>query len=159
VSEYEVKQGILSGGRIYEIIGKTNAISRFSIRNELFSIGKKLFLLENGEERYIVKHDILHLMSTWTISDVVTGRELGTIKNKFRLIGSKIVADGEFGHYTIEGDFGNHSFTIKKDGHKVAEIEKKIFHLHDTYGLTIYGDTDQALMILFTVIVDEIREH
>jgi hypothetical protein len=28
-------------------------------------------------------------------------------------------ANGAFGHYRIEGDFGNHSFTIKKDGEKV----------------------------------------
>lgn len=41
----------------------------------------------------------------------------------------------------------------------MAEIEKKPFHLHDTYGLTVYGDANRALMVLFTVIVDEIREH
>jgi hypothetical protein len=46
--------GFLSGGRNYEITGKTNAIARFTIRNELFNIGKKLFLLQDGEERYIV---------------------------------------------------------------------------------------------------------
>ena len=116
-------------------------------------------------------------MSTCIVTDSVTHRELGTIKNKLRLTGSKIVAEGVFGHYTIIGDFGNHSFTITKDGHevcsfvyflwltlkkydfKVAKIEKKSFHLHDTYGLTVYGDTDQALMVLFAVVVDEIREH
>ena len=42
---------------------------------------------------------------------------------------------------------------------QVASIEKKSKHLHDTYGLTVYGDRDQALMVLFTIIVDEIREH
>lgn len=42
--------GLLSGGRTYEITGKTNAATKFTIRNELFNIGKKLFLLEDGEE-------------------------------------------------------------------------------------------------------------
>jgi hypothetical protein len=58
-------------------------------------------------------------MSTWTISDAVTGRELGTIKHKFKLFGSRIVADGEFGQYIITGDFGNRSFTISTNNHEV----------------------------------------
>jgi hypothetical protein len=58
-------------------------------------------------------------MSTWIVTDAVSGRELGTIENKFRLTGSKIVAKGLFGHYTIIGDFGNHSFTITKSEHEV----------------------------------------
>jgi len=159
VTEYEIKQGLLSGGRSYEIKGKTNTAKRFSIRNELFSVGKKLILLEDGKERYTVKHDILNLMSTWTIKDASTGKELGTIENKLRVVGSKMEAHGAFGNYNIEGNFGNHAFTIKKDGEKVAKIEKKSFHLHDTYGLIVYGDADQALMVLFSIIVDEIREH
>ena len=115
-------------------------------------------------------------MSTWIIIDAVTSRELGTVRNQFRLIGSKIVAEGTFGHYVIRGNFGNRSYTIKKGEEevkkfffhriqtkmlfiKVAKIEKKSFHLHDTYGLTVYGDADQGLMVLFAIIVDEIREH
>jgi len=58
-------------------------------------------------------------MSTWTIKEASSGKELGTLKNKLRVVGSKITANGEFGHYTIHGDFGNHKFNIKKDGHKV----------------------------------------
>jgi hypothetical protein len=59
-------------------------------------------------------------MSTWTIKESGTDKELGTIENKLRLVGSKMTANGAFGHYTIEGDFGNHSFTIKKEGEKVS---------------------------------------
>jgi len=158
IAEYEIKQGLLSGGRSYEIISKTNAPERFSIRNELFHVGKKLILLENGKELFIVKHELLNLMSTWEIKNAA-GKELGTVKHKLRAFGSRIDAHGEFGHYKIEGHFGNHAFTIHKDDHKVASIHKERFHLHDTYGLTVYGDADRALMVLFTVIVDEIREH
>jgi len=158
-SEYEIKQGLLSGGRSYDIKSQINAPSTFSIKNELFSIGKKLILLENGKELYVVKHSILELMSTWTITEASSGKELGVIKNKVKLIGSKIVATGAFGRYTIEGKFRNHSFSIKKDGQRVAKIEKKSFHLHDTYGVTVYGNADKGLMILFSIIVDEIRQH
>jgi len=159
VAEYIIKQGLLSGGRSYEIKSKENAESRFTIRNELFHVGKQLFLSQDGKELYIVKHEIFNLMSTWTISDAVSHKVLGTIKNQLKFIGSEIEANGEFGHYEIKGKFLDHEFKILKDGHKVAKIEKKRFHLHDTYGLKVYGDADQALMVLFTIIVDEIREH
>lgn len=58
-------------------------------------------------------------MSTWTIKDANTNHELGTIENKLRFVGSKMTANGAFGHYTIEGNFGNRSFEIKKEGEKV----------------------------------------
>lgn len=51
---YDEFSGLLSGGRSYEIKSKTNSRSEFTIRNELFSIGKKLILLQDGKERYIV---------------------------------------------------------------------------------------------------------
>ena len=118
-------------------------------------------------------------MSTWTIQESTSGKQIGTIQNKLRLVGSTIEAKGTFGNYKIEGNFGNRSFDVKKDGEKVsscfcssirrlyvrigrfqvAQIEKKSFHLHDTYGLTTYDEADRALMVLFTIIVDEIREH
>jgi len=159
VSEYEIKQNLLSGGRGYEIKGKVNAAETFKIKNELLSVGKKLVLLENDKERYVVKHELLNVMSTWKITDALSGKEVGTIENKIKFVGSKITAKGEFGIYTIKGKFGNHSFTIKKDNHLEAKIEKKSHHIHDTYGVTVYGNANKALMVLFTIIVDEIREH
>ena len=51
--------GLFSGGRNYEIISKINAKSNFTIRNELFNLGKKLFFLEDGEQRYIVNRKFL----------------------------------------------------------------------------------------------------
>jgi len=159
VAEYEIKQSLLSGGRHYDIKSETNGEAKFSTRNELFHVGKKLFLLKDGKELYIVKHDILNLMSTWTVTDAVSHKELGVIKNKVKFIGSEIEAHGSFGNYRINGEFGNHKFNILKDGQKVAKIEKKRLHAHDTYGLSVYGNADQGLMVLFTIIVDEIRQH
>ncbi|CAF0975558.1 unnamed protein product [Adineta steineri] len=159
VTKYEIKQGsIFTGGRSYDIKSKTTNI-RFSIENELLRIGKKLTLLENGKPRYIVTHKLLNLWSTWSITDAITGREVGQIKNKFKVIGAKIHAEGDFGKYVIKGEFGKHTYKISKNHHKVAQIHKDRFHLHDTYGLKVYGNEDQALMILFAIVVDEIRQH
>jgi len=83
--EFEVKQGGLlnHGGsymlvlkflcfififnhlfRITEVSNLTDKISnpnRFTIQNELFSLGKKLVLLENQQPLYEIKHKLGHL--------------------------------------------------------------------------------------------------
>jgi hypothetical protein len=46
--------GFLSGGHSYDVESKTNAKSKYTIRNELFHVGKKLTLLEDGKEIFIV---------------------------------------------------------------------------------------------------------
>ena len=58
-------------------------------------------------------------MSTWAITETSTGKEVGMIENKLKFVGSMMTATGVFGTYKIEGDFGNRSFTIMKDGEKV----------------------------------------
>jgi hypothetical protein len=77
-------------------------------------------------------------MSTWTIKEANTDKELGIIENKIRFVGSEMTANGAFGHYTIEGKFGNHEFTIKKDGQKVRIyilIDYKLFLIFNFYRL------------------------
>jgi len=156
VAEYEIKADLIDLGNSYQIKSKTNAPTQFSIRNKFLSVPKKFFLLENGKEVYIAKNVLTSVMSTWRIKEAGSGKELGTIENKLKFTGSEMTANGAFGNYRLEGNFGNHEFTIMKDGTKVAAIEKKIPHIHDTYDLRVYGDADRALMVLFTVIVDEI---
>jgi hypothetical protein len=82
--EFEVKQGsLLNNGRSYTFVfddffsiliifsifritevgplAANGNASRFTIQNELLSLGKKLVLLENGRPIYEIKHKIGHL--------------------------------------------------------------------------------------------------
>jgi hypothetical protein len=83
--EFEIKQSsLLNNGRSYTLVnqfillliffifyifritevgklsGKDNP-SRFTIQNDLFSLGKKLVLSENGQPLYEIKHKLGHL--------------------------------------------------------------------------------------------------
>ena len=46
--------GFISAARTYDVESKTNAPNKYTVRDELLSVGKKLFLLEDGKERYSV---------------------------------------------------------------------------------------------------------
>ena len=47
--------GLISAARTYNVEGVTNAPNKYTVRDELLSVGKKLYLLEDGKERYSVR--------------------------------------------------------------------------------------------------------
>ncbi|CAF1526797.1 unnamed protein product [Adineta steineri] len=159
ISKYLIKGNFFTLGRKYTIKSELNAPTKFSTKWVPYNLGKKLILLEDGKDRFIVEHELGSLMSTWKISAAGSDKVLGSFRNKIDFVGSTMEVDGEFGHFLIEGEFLNHEFTIKKDDEKVAEITKKLMRLENTYELTVFGKVDRALMVLFTIIVDEIRKH
>ena len=82
--EFEIKQGsLLNNGRSYELVINSLFLSvfiifhifritevgkdirsnpnRYTIQNEILSLGKKLVLLENGQPLYEIKHKLGHL--------------------------------------------------------------------------------------------------
>ncbi|CAF1526211.1 unnamed protein product [Adineta steineri] len=161
ISKYIIKGDFLTFGRSYTIESKLNAPTKFTTEWKLVhgKPGKKLILKEDGKDLFIVKHSLLNLMSTWTISEAGSKRVLGSFENKGKFVGSKMEFNGEFGHFLIEGEFLNHEYTITKDHEKVAEITKKLLHVENTYELSVFGKVPRGLMVLFTIIVDEIRKH
>jgi len=161
--EFEIKQGsLLNNGRSYTIteVGKFDNSSYFTIQNDLFSIGKKLVLLENGRPLYELKHKLGHLYQKWNIYDPQSGDTLASLQHRPSLIhDSYKVKSTKFGNFRISGNIGSRTFNIKKDGHKVAEVHKKRFHLHDTYSVKIEANQDPAIILLITIGIDEIRQH
>jgi len=164
--EFEVKQGsLLNNGRSYTIteVGKFSAKddpNRFTIQNELLSLGKKLVLLKNGQPLYEFKHKLGHLYQKWHIYDAKSGDTLASLQHRPSIIhDSYKVKSTKFGNFRISGNIGSRTFSIKKDGHKVAEIHKKRFHVHDTYSVKIEGNQDPAIILLITIGIDEIRQH
>jgi len=159
--EFEIKQGLFSGGRSYTI--KTLSCrdcQNFKIENEWFSIGKKLSLLEGGKVKYQIKHDLgLKLFQEWKIYNA-QGEVIGTLKHKAHLGNDKYTVKLGDQKYTVSGNFITRTFRIKKNGVKtVAKIYKKLFHLHDIYTVKVNQSEDPALMLLIAIGVDEIRQH
>ncbi|CAF1270417.1 unnamed protein product [Didymodactylos carnosus] len=57
--------------------------------------------------------------------------------------------------YTLEGDFGTHDFTIKKDGVAVATISKK-YVKNDDYVVNIGWQQNKALISVLAMVIDDI---
>jgi len=114
-------------------------------------------LLENGKDKFIVKMNAPELKSPWTISNATSGEEMGTIKYRTKYATTQIKAYGTFGNVRIEGMFREHEYTIKKDGQLIARIHKKDNSTKNVYDLKIYESDHRALVVLFTIVVDEMR--
>jgi len=164
--EFEVKQtSLFNNGRSYTIteVGKlrtTDDPNRFKIQNELLSLGKKLVLLDHGQPLYELKHKLGHLYQKWNIYDPKSGDTLASLKHLPSVVhDSYKVKSAKLGNFRITGNIGSRTFSIKKDGHKVAEVHKRHFHMHDTYSVKIEANQDPAIILLMTIGIDEIRQH
>ncbi|CAF0887150.1 unnamed protein product [Adineta steineri] len=164
--EFEIKQGsLLNNGRSYTITDTSKSAVKdaeaiYTISNDLLSLGKKLVLLEKGQPLYELKHKLGHLYQKWNIYDVKTNENIGTLRHRPSIIhDSYKLKSTKFGNFRVSGNIGSRTFSIKKNGHKVAEIQKKLLHVHDTYRVQIEANQDPAIILLLAIGIDEIRKH
>ncbi|UJR27766.1 hypothetical protein I4U23_009039 [Adineta vaga] len=164
--EFEVKQtSLVNNGRGYTItevgpLAVKDDPARYTIQNDLLSLGKKLLLLEKNQPLYEIKHKLGHLYQKWRITDARTGETLGTLKHRPSLIhDSYKLTSPKFGNYRISGNISGRTFSVKKGGVKIAEIHKKRLHLHDTYSVAIAAKQDPTVILLLAIGIDEIRQH
>ena len=120
-------------------------------------------------------------IARWNLYNALTDETIGSLKHRPSLIrDSYKLKSSKFGNYRVTGNIGNRKFDIKKNGQKVrartelgpsltnrilffvaqvAEIEKKRFHLHDTYTVKVAAGEDTAIVLLLAIGIDEIRQH
>jgi uncharacterized protein YxjI len=54
----------------------------------------------------------------------------------------------------VQGNIVDHEYRIERDGSKVAEVSKRWFRVADTYGVEIAEDSDPALILAVTAVLD-----
>lgn len=128
----------------------------------------------SGRPRYKINTEFLTIGHKIHIFDAVSGRELGKIQERvFTFLskadlyiagGRKLLVTREFTffkpRYTVSngwkiaGDFLGWDYSIENTtGKEIAEISRELFHLSDTYSLTVRDPKDEleALMIAITI--------
>ena len=54
-----------------------------------------------------------------------------------------------------KGNIVDHEFKIERDGEKVAEVSKRWFRVHDTYGIEVAPGQNDALIVAAAVCIDQ----
>jgi uncharacterized protein YxjI len=158
--------------------------TRYQLRRQLFSIGED-FWIENdrGERVFRVDGKVLSIHGRFVLEDP-GGSELATIETKLLALRPtmRIERDGQVyatvskalltllhHHYTIEvqggmvleaeGSITDHEYEIRSSGQVVAEISKRWFSIHDTYGVAVAPGQDAVLLLATAVCIDELSER
>lgn len=69
----------------------------------------------------------------------------------------KFTIDSVYGEYKLEAvDVLAHSFTLSKDGQKIAIIDKKYFKTANTYSVAIADNENQAFILALVITINQV---
>ncbi|KAL6860632.1 hypothetical protein ACO1O0_004660 [Amphichorda felina] len=150
---------LASGQPVFKIQGRHMTIS-----------GRKSLSDMQGNHLFDVVKELMHIHATFAVEDA-KGNKIVSIKNSFKLIGSKAnieftSKDGQKHTLVMNGTFAGMSADIvdKASGAVVARIDRKLFNAREwlggqqTYALIVAPGVDMALMVAACVALDEKNE-
>ena len=99
-----------------------NGWDKYFVEGELFSLGKRLHILDiHGQEVALIRQQLLTFLPRYALS--VRGREIGEIRKEFTFFYQRYVIDSL--GWEVEGSFWEHEFEIRRGGQIVARIYKE----------------------------------
>ena len=136
---------------------------------------------ESGRKAYRIDGKAMRVRQTFVLEDA-SGREVATIRERKLSIRDKmrIERDGDTlatvrrgvgwgdrfvieikggDELTAKGDMKDREFEIERDGHRVGKISKKFFSMGDSYGISIDGTEDEALILAAVVAIEALGEE
>ena len=132
-----------------------NGWDKYYVEGELFSLGKKLHLLNiHGEEVAFIQQQLFTLMPRYSV--FVGGREIAQIRKEFTLFFQRYVIDGL--GWEIDGSVWEHHYEIRKNGRLIVRLEKEWFTWGDSYCLDIADPADEILALAVVLTIDCVAE-
>ena len=133
----------------------------FRVEGKPFSLGDRLrFYDMHGVEHLYIKQ---RLFSFRHLFRIYKGRRLyAKMTKRLRVFNDKFVLDVPGPHdYVIRGNITNYRYRIYRDGHRVAEIAKRLPAWGDQYRVRIVAGEDDMVLLAAAVIVDMVshRDH
>lgn len=151
---YNIRQKIFSFGDNFAITDEYDN-EAFIVRGKVFSFGDKLRIEDlNSNELVYIEQELFHLFPVYNL--YINGECVATVKKNFTLFGSHFSIDSSVGNFEVDGEFLSHEFTILKNGNVVAEISKRWFSFSDTYGVDIYDEENESLILALAIVIDQV---
>lgn len=131
----------------------------FRVEGKPFSLGDRLrFYDMHGVEHLYIKQRLFSLRHLFRI---YKGRRLyAKMTKRLRVFNDKFVLDVPGPHdYVIRGNLTNYRYRIYRDGHRVAEIAKRLPAWGDQYRVRILAGEDDIVLLAAAVIVDMVSHR
>ena len=132
-----------------------NGWDKYFVEGELFSLGKRLHLLNaHGEEVALIRQQLLTFLPRYSLT--IRGREIGDIRKEFTLFYQRYVIDSL--GWEIEGSFWEHEYEIRKGSQTVARIYKEWLTWGDSYCIDIADPADELPALAVVLTIDCVAE-
>lgn len=152
--KFYVKQKFFSAKNKFTIFNE-NEEEAYKVEGKMFSFKNYLELRRMDDSViYSTQKKLLTFLPKYTVFDA-TGKEVAKIFKKFAFRPRfDVFKDGQ--KYEIEGSVFAHSFGITDGTNRLAEIQKKVFKLTDSYEIEIYAEEDKELFLFIVIVIDQI---
>ena len=149
-----MKEKVFSWGDRFTVKDE-NGWDKYYVEGEVFSLGKKLHLLNiHNEEVAFIQQKLFTWMPRFTVS--VAGRQIAEIRKEFTLFFQRYVIDGL--GWEIEGSVWSHEYVIRKNGRIIVQVEKEWFTWGDSYVLNIADPADELIALAVVLTIDCVAE-
>ena len=149
-----IKEKVFSWGDRFTVKDE-NGWDKYYVEGEVFSLGKKLHLLNiHNEEVAFIQQKLFTWMPRFTVS--VAGRQIAEIRKEFTLFFQRYVIDGL--GWEIEGSVWSHEYVIRKNGRIIVQVEKEWFTWGDSYVLNIADPADELIALAVVLTIDCVAE-
>ena len=154
VMKLYMKEKVFSWGDRFTVKDE-NGWDKYYVEGEVFSLGKKLHLLNiHNEEVAFIQQKLFTWMPRFTVS--VAGRQIAEIRKEFTLFFQRYVIDGL--GWEIEGSVWSHEYVIRKNGRIIVQVEKEWFTWGDSYVLDIADPADELIALAVVLTIDCVAE-
>lgn len=126
----------------------------YSIKGEVFSLGKKLRLYDlEGNELVYIEQELFNFLPVYKI--YMDGEVKAKVKKKFTLFRTEFYIESNGKEYTLEGDFLAHEYRILSQHSDIANISKEWFTFADTYGVEISDVESHPFILALVIVLDQ----
>ncbi len=152
--KFYVKQKLFSAKNKFTIFNE-NEEEAYKVEGKMFSFKNYLELRRMDDSVvFSTEKKLLTFLPKYTVYDA-SGDEVAKIFKKFAFRPRFDVFKGNERYY-IEGSVFAHSFGVRNEEKIVAEIQKKVFKLTDSYEIEIHEDHDKELFLFIVIVIDQI---
>ncbi len=125
---------------------------RFYVEGEIFTLGKKLHILNpHGENLLSIQQRLFTFMPKYDL--IRRDETVATIIKEFTFLKPRYVIDGI--PFTVEGDFFDHTYEILRDESPIASIYKEWFSWGDSYVVDVFNsDVDELILLAIAITID-----
>ncbi len=154
VQKFYLKQKVFSFTDRYKVYDENQNVA-YHCEGHFLSFTHRMDFFETAANRHLftIKKRLFTFLPVYLLTDA-SGKTVAIVRKRFTLLKHKLEIESDYGHYTIEGDYFAHTFTIFADGGPLVDVRKKWLSWGDSYEIEITSDNNVGFFVALVVMID-----